>query len=235
MSVLERAHIVLLPTDGSLKLVLVDPSPCCRMLMFITYPAWWSAADICPFLLSWSEDGVPPFVEVARRENVLADFLPEAGTDTSATVDVFTNIDVQTLQPDAPFVPQPGALVLTRPPRDDAPEVAHAQEVVNSHANAFEHGDQYPQWPDGRDHTLLLGVMFEQVLVKLEGNPREVELAAAYDVTLGDAVWFYPAESFENLAFRGTPVQHLAAVRRLSVHGSAVRGTGVFIDPIQET
>ena len=75
MSVLERAHIVLLPPGGSLKLVLVDPLPCHRMLTFIISPAWWSEASIHPFFLWWSEDNLPPFVEIARPGSVLADFL----------------------------------------------------------------------------------------------------------------------------------------------------------------
>ena len=231
MAVLERAHIILLPPDGSLKIVLVDPSPFRRMLTFIAYPAWWTAADVRPFLLSWTGDGIPPFVEIGRQGSVFSDFLPGVVPEAGSTVDVFTNVGSQPLQPSDSFVPQAGALVMTMPSRDGDPDVVHAQAVVNDHANAFEPGDQYPQCLNGSDHTLLLGVMFEQFLVKSEGEASEAELSAAYNVPPADAVFYYPSAPFDDVAFQGVPVQRIAAVRRRSLHGRTLRGEGVFIDP----
>ena len=231
MAVLERAHIILLPPDGSLKLALVDPSPCLRVLTFIAYPAWWAAGDVRPFLLSWAGDGIPPFVEIGRPGSVLSDFLPRVVAGVRSTVDVFTNVCSQPLQPSDSFVPHAGALALTMPPHDGDPDVVQAQDVVSEYANAFEPGGQYPQCPDGNACTLLLGVMFEQILVMSDGGAFEAELAAAYDVPPADAVLYYPSAPFDDVAFQGCPVQHIAAVRRRSLHGRTLRGAGVFIDP----
>ena len=147
------------------------------MLTFITYPAWWTAADVRPFLLSWAGDGIPPFVEIGRPGSVLSDFLPGVEAGVRSTVDVFTNVRSQPLQPSDSFVPHAGALVLTMPSHDGDPAVVHAQDVVSDPTNAFEPGGQYPQWPDGNACTLLLGLMFEQILVKHDGGALEAELA----------------------------------------------------------
>ena len=145
-------------------------------------------------------------------------------------VDVFTNASSRPVCASDLFVPQAGALVMTRPSRDEVPDVVHAQEVVNCHGNAFPPDGRFPQWPEGHDCTLLLGVVFEQMLVRHVGEEREVELAAAYDTSVDDAVLFFSHVGFEQMAFRGFPVQHLAAIRTHSMHGRAVRGYGVFID-----
>ena len=127
VDVLERAQILLLPPDGSLRLVLVDPSPLYFMLTFIVYPAWWSRAEFTAFLLSWSEDDLPPFVEIGRADSVLGDFFPDSSMQPeSPHVNVFTNSSLRGMVADTPFQPQMGALVMTRPPSVPDPDVVYA-------------------------------------------------------------------------------------------------------------
>ena len=202
---LERAHILLLPTDGSLKLVLVDPSPEFGLLTFIVFPAWWPAAGISAFLLSWSDES-PPFVQVAFPDSTLQDFLPEASPEDDMPVEVYTNAEAPPQHADAPFRPHNGASVLIRPISSGEPDVFHAQQTINDSGNAFVPGSNFPHGSDGPDlqaFTLLLGYGYEQFLVRNTDRGWRHDLLEAYQTDVSEAVLFQPGRPSSMLHFKG--------------------------------
>ena len=230
-SFLERAYIILLPADASLSMSLIDPSPCSGMLTFVVYPAWWSHADFTTFLLAWPEDETPPFVEIGRSTNVLADFLPVRREGREEHVDVFTTTDLQPQGVDEVFCPPTGSLVLVRPPSVDEPTVHQAQHIINDYRLAFPVGAQYPPPVDGSRVTLLLGVGFEQLLVRHVEGARHAELAAAYQIAEDEAEFYHAVAPFERTAVRGATADGLVAIRDKRVSVGSANGGGVFFDP----
>ena len=236
-SVLVRANILLNPDPAVMDLVPADPQPPVEHFVLVLVPKWWPQAGVRPFVCMLNLPGRQPFAHAVFHSEDLDASLPQAVFEDGAQLDLYlppsdagdpdphvnTIWPAQTLQPGSLLMFQPQGLL---PPLLSSPtDRLSAMEHVDAHA--------FPDTVLYRPHpcdVVLLGVGYEQFVLRLGSMPIRLLVARHLDMAATDVFLHHQAAAFTELTVAGRPISVCFGFRSKAIFGEEPAGRGVFID-----
>ena len=226
-----RASIIIInPAPQSFNVVLADPQPTDSLLAFLLVPIWWVSSGITPFTVTATMPGVPFYLQVAREQEDFEDWIPTTALRSFGTLiaQLYEGRSNTRIRED-PF-PCVGSLLVVVCLGGEDSEIVSAQQVLDllPHVPA-EDAALHAALPE-RNDVLLLGVAFEQSLVRMPIGVLFDEVAAFAGIEQEPYHVHWLTDFFEDLAYEGHSVDRCVACRPAAFRSRRPEACGLFID-----